>query len=202
MHTSIQNGQNWINILMEGMLDSYGGVTTITLSTTAMAGDVLRILVENQGRICGYGGATYPPLELKSLSKGQNNVTLNGVLLQDWIQCGINLTKSSVDSLSQSNFQASPKILQEKAVSQPGIYFGQFAANPIQDTFFNATGWGKGQLFINGYNLGRYWPTRGPQITLYVPKPFLQAQNTVLLIELTGAQQNSVSFIDHSIFNW
>lgn len=34
-------------------------------------------------------------------------------------------------------------------------------------------GWGKGILFINGANLGRYWSV-GPQRTLYVPGPLLK----------------------------
>uniref|UniRef100_A0A914CYX1 Beta-galactosidase n=1 Tax=Acrobeloides nanus TaxID=290746 RepID=A0A914CYX1_9BILA len=51
----------------------------------------------------------------------------------------------------------------EKAQLQPGVYVGQFTASQLEDTFFDSTGWGKGQLFINGYNLGRYWPTAGPQ---------------------------------------
>ena len=56
-----------------------------------------------------------------------------------------------------------PKFLPEKALSLPGVYVGQFDANVIQDTFFDSTGWTKGQLFVNGYNLGRYWNI-GPQV--------------------------------------
>lgn len=35
-------------------------------------------------------------------------------------------------------------------------------------------GWGKGVVFINGKNLGRYWSI-GPQQTLYVPGPWLHS---------------------------
>ena len=81
------------------------------------------------------------------------------------MQCGINLTKASVDSLTSSFFQENDvNVLPEKAASQPGVYVGQFSASQITDTFFNSTGWGKGQLFINGYNLGRYYPIAGPQV--------------------------------------
>ena len=34
-------------------------------------------------------------------------------------------------------------------------------------------GWTKGQVFVNGFNLGRYWDI-GPQESLYVPGPLLQ----------------------------
>ena len=34
-------------------------------------------------------------------------------------------------------------------------------------------GWRKGVVFINGFNLGRYWDV-GPQRTLYIPAPLLR----------------------------
>ena len=34
-------------------------------------------------------------------------------------------------------------------------------------------GWGKGVVFVNGVNLGRYWSI-GPQQTLYIPAPLLK----------------------------
>lgn len=46
-----------------------------------------------------------------------------------------------------------------------GVYAGQFNVNRPADTFFNPTDWGKGQVFINGHNIGRYWPSVGPQVT-------------------------------------
>ena len=39
-------------------------------------------------------------------------------------------------------------------------------------------------------------------MTLYVPKPIIQQNNTVLLIELSGAQQNYVNFIDHAVWSY
>lgn len=47
----------------------------------------------------------------------------------------------------------------------------------------------QGQVWINGVNLGRYWPSRGPQQTLYVPGPWLSTTepNNLTLLELEGA---------------
>ena len=70
----------------------------------------------------------------------------------------------------------------------------------------------QGQAYLNGFNLGRYWPTKGPQITLYVPAPILKASpanNTLILFELdytTCGDPNSsepcmVEFIDRPIIN-
>uniref|UniRef100_A0A914E9G0 Beta-galactosidase n=1 Tax=Acrobeloides nanus TaxID=290746 RepID=A0A914E9G0_9BILA len=133
-----------------------------------------------------------------------NGTTLDGVSLQNWFQCGINLTKASIDSLTTSFVEGlNPKVRSpQKASTLPGVFVGQFTASQLQDTFFDSTGWGKGQLFINGYNLGRYWPIAGPQITLYVPQPIIQQMNTVVLIELVGqsSAQNVANFVDHAIW--
>jgi beta-galactosidase len=37
----------------------------------------------------------------------------------------------------------------------------------------DASPWKKGVVFVNGFNLGRYW-NAGPQRTLYVPGPLLK----------------------------
>ena len=49
------------------------------------------------------------------------------------------------------------------------------------DTFIDMSNWGKGVVFINGFNLGRYWSSSGPQLTLYLPAPLLKVgANSVL----------------------
>lgn len=53
------------------------------------------------------------------------------------------------------------------------------------DTYLDTTGWGKGVAYVNGYNLGRYWPVAGPQMTLYIPAAFLRTgQNILEILEL------------------
>lgn len=43
-----------------------------------------------------------------------------------------------------------------------------------QDTFVRLDGFTKGNVYINGFNLGRYWNPAGPQKTLYLPAPLLR----------------------------
>jgi beta-galactosidase len=51
-------------------------------------------------------------------------------------------------------------------------------------------------VFINGFNLGRYWSV-GPQETLYVPGPLLkQGTNEVIVFELEGNETNEITFVD------
>jgi hypothetical protein len=55
----------------------------------------------------------------------------------------------------------------------------------LPDTFLNLTAWGKGVAFVNGFNLGWYWPSLGPQRHYYVPGPLLRrGSNEVLLVEV------------------
>ena len=45
----------------------------------------------------------------------------------------------------------------------------------------------QGQAWLNGHNLGRYWPAVGPQKTLFVPSKYLETlpnNNTLLLFEI------------------
>jgi len=69
----------------------------------------------------------------------------------------------------------------------------------------------QGQAFLNGFNLGRYWPVRGPQVTLYVPKTVLKpspAQNVLVMVELDRApcdghstEPCTVTFVESPILN-
>lgn len=48
----------------------------------------------------------------------------------------------------------------------------------------------QGQLYVNGFNVGRYWPDAGPQETLFVPASILtigQGGSRVVLLELDDA---------------
>ncbi|KAL4450728.1 hypothetical protein ABPG77_001084 [Micractinium sp. CCAP 211/92] len=78
----------------------------------------------------------------------------------------------------------------------PAFYSGTFSiagavaraggggAHPA-DTFLSTKGWGKGIAWVNGFNVGWYWPSRGPQMTLYVPGPVLrEGSNELVLLEL------------------
>lgn len=61
----------------------------------------------------------------------------------------------------------------DEEVVGPALLQGDFEIqDEPEDTFLDACGWGKGAVFVNGFNLGRFW-TAGPQRTLYVPRPLL-----------------------------
>ena len=48
----------------------------------------------------------------------------------------------------------------------------------------------QGQAFVNGFNVGRYWPVVGPQVTLFVPASTLRPgmeNSELVLLELDNA---------------
>lgn len=131
----------------------------------------IHILVENQGRVCFGPGINDP----KGLI---NNVTLNDQILTNWTMYPIDIGKIytyEVNMLRQMRHEARRRSPLDAATNYiPSIYYGYFFTDPKPgDTFFDPSGWGKGQLYINGRNIGRYWPQAGPQITLYVPGVYL-----------------------------
>ena len=74
-----------------------------------------------------------------------------------------------------------------------------FKVDELADTFLSMEGWKKGIVFINGFNLGRYWEI-GPAKTMYVPAPlFAQRDNEIIVFELEGTENLSVEFVDKRI---
>ena len=52
---------------------------------------------------------------------------------------------------------------------------------------------------MNNFNAGRYWPAKGPQETLYVPKSAILEEstgNTVVLFEIDAALKEAVFFVE------
>lgn len=174
-------------------------------------GENITILVENTGRI-NYGAGNH---DMKGII---SNVTLDNHVLSGWTMEPLPMDKADVLTHLTEAFDISkavPRCSQPFACygdlshavpqcSAPGAFFGTFvlpAGQKTLDTFLDPTGWGKGVAFVNGFNLGRYWPSIGPQVTLYVPgvllKPYPE-KNTVMLFETesTPEANRTVSFVD------
>ena len=67
-----------------------------------------------------------------------------------------------------------------------GYYRGFFNINKVGDTFINLEAFGKGQVYVNGHALGRFWQI-GPQQTLYLPGCWLKkGKNEVIVLDVVG----------------
>ncbi|OWA50335.1 Beta-galactosidase [Hypsibius exemplaris] len=141
----------------------------------------LDILVHNEGRIC-YGTG------INDLKGIVGNVTLDTVVLSDWAMYPLELPNFPDMNPAPLDFDLREKISDiQNRIS--GFYSGQFSVNQVLDTFLQVSGWQNGYAFINGNNLGRYWPVQGPQQTLFVPAAYLHegTDNVVELFELEAA---------------
>ncbi|MFJ2744880.1 beta-galactosidase family protein [Streptomyces sp. NPDC087440] len=146
--------------------------------TVPRTGSVLRVLVENQGRV-NYGPGIH---DRKGLPGG---AFLNGGELLGWTSRPLPLT--SFDGLDFAPTTAPPV--------GPALHRGTFALDRIADTYLHLDGWTKGNAWVNGFALGRHW-SRGPQRSLYVPWPVLrEGDNEVVVLELHAAPRDrTVSF--------
>lgn len=68
-----------------------------------------------------------------------------------------------------------------------------FELDEQADGYLDLSAWSKGYAWVNGFCLGRYWSTQGPQTSLYVPWPVLRAgRNELLILELDGVEGGDV----------
>lgn len=75
-----------------------------------------------------------------------------------------------------------------------GYYRGFFDLKKTGDTFLNMEAFGKGQVYVNGHPLGRFWHI-GPQQTLYLPGCWLKkGRNEVIVLDITGHKNASVCY--------
>lgn len=165
-----------------GILERY---KTITINITGHAGSQVDILVENMGRI-NYGKGINDSKGLVS------NMTLGANVLTDWTMFSLSIDQAVSQGLLGKSVSLDLPI--PGTLSLPTFYGGSFVIpdgipDLPQDTYVKLPDWTKGQIWINGFNLGRYWPARGPQVTLFVPANILStaAPNNITLLELEGA---------------
>ncbi|MEE1829772.1 glycoside hydrolase family 35 protein [Streptomyces sp. SP17KL33] len=143
-------------------------------------GATLDVLVENMG------GVNYGP-RIGAAKGLLGPVTFNGTALLGWDTHRLPLADLSTVPFAPA--EATP-------VTVPAFHHGTFEVDTPADTFLSLPGWTKGQAWINGFHLGRYW-NRGPQRTLYVPGPVLRAgANDLVLLELNATTSARVEFTD------
>jgi beta-galactosidase len=165
-----------INGEAAGVLDRRHNQDSIEL--VLPAGKVkLDILVENLGRI------NFGPYLLKNKKGITENVKFDGKEIYNW--------KMYSFPFSQVN---SGTIYKEKTSGNtPVLRRGAFSLSKVADTYLDMRKWGKGVVWVNGHNLGRYWSV-GPQQTLYLPAEWLKkGNNDIVVFELLKSHVNSLS---------
>jgi beta-galactosidase len=143
------------------------------------------ILVENLGRI------NYGPYLLKNTKGITSEVTFNNATLRDWKMFSLPL--DNVQSLSLRNSRM--------AANVPVVKKGTFNLKEVGDTYLDMSNWGKGVVWVNGHNLGRYWNI-GPQQTIYLPGEWLKkGNNEIIVLELLKPEMSQLQGIRKPILD-
>ena len=172
-----------VNGKKAGVLDRLRNQDSLQL--TLPAGKVkLDILVENLGRI------NFGPYLLKNKKGITQNVTFNGKEVDNWAM--YSLPFKQVNNITYAG---------KKITNTPVVKEGTFQLSKVADTYLDMRKWGKGVVWINGHNLGRYWSV-GPQQTLYVPVEWLKkGANEIVVLDLLTYNNSVVNAIKTPVLN-
>ncbi len=145
-----------------------------SLEVELESGEPLDILVENMGRV------NFGPCLVDNRKGIVGPVTLDGSVLTGWENYPLPMTDLSALRFSTSK------------VTEPAFLQGQFKVSSLGDTFLDMRGWGKGYVWLNGHNLGRYWRI-GPQQCLFLPATWLnEGVNQVVVLDLEPSNHRTL----------
>ncbi|MBN3295206.1 BGAL galactosidase, partial [Amia calva] len=184
-----------VNGVFQGLLERE---TILVLNVTGKEGDTLDILVENMGRV------NFGPYinDLKGLV---SNLYLGQDILSDWLIYSLDIDGAIATGWPHAQPQRTDPTASSQDCKGPVFYMGTLEPTGLAwDTFLKLRGWTKGQVWINGVNLGRYWPQKGPQQTMYVPGPLLSTSqpNNITVLELEEVPSDPrVLFMDRAQLN-
>lgn len=179
--------QIFINNKFIGTIDRTKNEKSIKLPPVKQ-GATLTILIEAMGRI-NFGRAVK---DFKGITESVTiDTEINGhdvnYHLKNWVIVPIpdsyQNAQYAFDKLDETNRCFSPINFSSPSI---GYYRGYFNLKKVGDTFLNLEQWGKGQVYVNGHALGRFWRI-GPQQTLYLPGCWLKkGRNEIIVMDIVG----------------
>lgn len=147
----------------------------------------LQIYVENKGRI------TYGP-EILDNSKGLfGQATLDGIDIESWKIVPIDLWDGTPGVLNFHDAAAGTRL--------PGYWMGSFdKATLAGANYVDMTGWGMGEVWVNGRYAGSYWEKSGLR-TVEIPLHVLKdgKTNQIVIFELKKPH-TSITFAQEQLF--
>lgn len=187
----IKNVHDWAVIFINGVrigtLDRRMDENMIELPALKTKA-TLDILVEGMGRV-NFGGAI---IDRKGITDKVTLVNDNDEKeLTDW-----SVFNFPVDYA----FQTKSKF-QSKIATGPAWYKATFNLEKTGYTYLDMSSWGKGMVWINGHNLGRFWKI-GPTQTLCVPGCFLRkGENEIIVFDIDKPSKTTIKGLDHPILD-
>ena len=176
--------QVFINGKYIGKIDRVKNEKSLTLPPVSKDAE-LTIIVEGMGRI-NFGRAIKDfkgiVSDLTITSEYDNMETIWKPL--QWSNTAIaDDYDTAVKTLALKHLPAGQDIL------KPGYHRGYFNLKKVGDTFLNFETWGKGQVWVNGHAMGRFWSI-GPQQTLFIPGCWLKkGRNEIIILDVVGPKE-------------
>lgn len=156
----------------------------------------LAILVENMGMFNTGFEMEMPLGEPKGIF---GPVWQNGVEIKNW-KMREGLRADTALNPASEIVRSDWKQMADKQMNKPGFIKGTFKC---PDKFEGAVRIvtekaGKGSIWINGFNIGRYWSV-GPVFSTWIPMDLLKEENEVVLFEQDkiSADEVYIEFISH-----
>ncbi|HAY3536226.1 TPA: beta-galactosidase [Elizabethkingia anophelis] len=150
------------------------------------AGAELQLMVENLTRV-NYGAEMITNSRKGIIAPVKiNGEDING----EW-----QMYQMPLDQMPRIN-----DIAVKAAENKPAFYASSFNLNETGDTFIDMRNFGKGVIFINGINIGRYWNV-GPQQSLYIPGCWLKKgkNDLIILDQVNESVQTKLQTLKESI---
>ncbi len=115
---------------------------------------------------------------------------LHGIHLAQQNLFDYEVTTLPLDNLEKLDFS-------KNSGNYPLFYKGEFNTTSNAECFVEFSNFTKGLIYINGFNLGRYWK-KGPQKTLYLPGCLLNTDkpNEIIVMEMENCKLPSISIVD------
>ena len=185
--------QVYVNGKYVGKIDRVKNEKSLELPAMPQGAN-LTIVVEGMGRI-NFGRA------IKDYKGIIGNVTISS----QKENCDISLTPTLwTNSTVKDDYAIAQEVFGMQTTkmrgtdSKAGYYRGYFTLSKVGDTFLNMEAFGKGQVYVNGHALGRFWHI-GPQQTLYLPGCWLKkGKNEVIVHDVVGPHGAAAAFCqDH-----
>ena len=145
----------------------------------------LDILIENMGRV-NYGHKLLADTQKKGIRTG---VMADLHFITDWNQYCLPL-----ESCEKVDFS------KEWHPNQPSFYRYEVTLDEVEDSFIDLSKFGKGVVFVNQTNIGRFWEV-GPTLSLYIPKSlFKKGNNEIVIFETEGTFQPEIQLVKAPLY--
>jgi len=187
----------YVNDKIVGVMDSqYQHPLNVSISLEP--GDKLQLLIENLGRVDYYSRGNPYRNYVQDPWKGvKGDVTVGGEILTGWDMYSMQLDTLPSGKCSGAN--ATSPSLTDSPIFYKGSFIGPSMSHNSSmtlDTFIAVPNGIKGNVWVNGFHLGRYWLV-GPQQSLYLPGCIVRPGqlNEVVILELEPWQMNSTSMV-------